>query len=365
MNPSKITLAKRIALDLYSLKKHAEALSHELTYLFWECTLRCNLSCLHCGSDCTVDSSAADMPLKDFLKVLDSIRSVSDPSKVVVAITGGEPLMRPDLEHAGEEIRKRGLGWGIVTNGYAMNRKRFRSLLDAGMGSVAISLDGLETDHDWFRGRDGSFAHALDTIKMAADASRLGLHFDVVTCANKRNINSIEILKKVLIDAGVPKWRLVSVFPRGRASHNEELKLDNEQLCKLLDFIQDTRKEGLIDVSYGCEGFLGNYEMNVRTSPFYCRAGIGIGSVLVDGSISACPSLRGDFIQGNIYKDNFMDVWNNRFQIMRNRKWLKTGECKKCNVWKYCTGNGLHLRREGSGELLYCHYKAIRGREGC
>lgn len=232
-------------------------------------------------------------------------------------------------------------------------------LLDSGIGSIAISLDGLEADHNWFRGNEESFKRAITVIGYAADSSKKGLIFDVVTCVNKRNFTDLEKIKNILIDNGVEKWRLVSIFPKGRAQDNPILKLSGEQLRQTLDFIKATRDEGKIIASYGCEGFLGGYEMETRDFPFYCRAGIGIGSVLVDGSISACPSLRADYIQGSIYKDDFMDVWNNRFQVMRNRKWLKTGECTDCKVWKYCKGNGLHLRKESSGELLYCNYNAL------
>jgi radical SAM protein with 4Fe4S-binding SPASM domain len=75
-----------------------------------------------------------------------------------------------------------------------------------------------------------------------------------------------------------------------------------------------------------------------------------------DGSISACPSLRGDYIQGNIYRGSFMDCWENRFQVMRDRTWARTGPCVECPVYRWCEGNGLHLRNEKSGDLLRCHY---------
>ena len=50
--------------------KKLEIELHELNYLFWECTTRCNLNCLHCGSDCSKDSSFPDMPIDDFLKAM-------------------------------------------------------------------------------------------------------------------------------------------------------------------------------------------------------------------------------------------------------------------------------------------------------
>jgi radical SAM protein with 4Fe4S-binding SPASM domain len=86
---------------------------------------------------------------------------------------------------------------------------------------------------------------------------------------------------------------------------------------------------------------------------------VNIASVLADGSISACPNLRSNFIQGNIYKDDFMTVWNERFKPHRDRSWTKTGICGDCNLFRYCEGNSLHLRTE-KNELLMCHMKKLQ-----
>jgi radical SAM enzyme (rSAM/lipoprotein system) len=359
IDPSKIPLAKKAALNLYSMSKTADTLVHKLSYLFWECTIRCNHACLHCGSDCSSGSETPDMPLSDFCTVLDSIAKKTDPSGIIIAITGGEPLMRQDLVEAGMQITRRGFRWGMVTNGYLLTKSKMSELIKAGIVSMAISLDGLEDDHNWFRGKNDSFQRAVSAIHNAVEYNSQNFEFDVVTCVNKRNVQYLDKLKELLVQNGVRKWRLVSIFPKGRASENQELKLSGDELRKTLNFIKSTRDEGIIAASYGCEGFLGGYELETRDFPFHCKAGINIGSVLVDGSISACPSLRADFIQGSIYKDDFMDVWDNRFNVMRNRKWMKTGDCAKCKVWKYCNGNGLHLRNELTGKLLYCNYNAL------
>ena len=95
---------------------------HELHQLFWECTLRCNLNCRHCGSDCRMLSEQDDMPFADFAKVLDEIREHMDPSKVMVITTGGEPTVRRDLAECGREITKRGFVWGL-RNSMSLSRR--------------------------------------------------------------------------------------------------------------------------------------------------------------------------------------------------------------------------------------------------
>jgi radical SAM enzyme (rSAM/lipoprotein system) len=361
---TRLGLKKRIALNLYAAKRAIDSFTHDLRYLFWECTLRCNCACLHCGSDCNRNAAVADMPYADFLRVLDGIKEKLAGRTPVVCLTGGEPLMRSDLAAAGEEISRRGFAWGFVTNGVLLTAGRFRDLRSAGLSSVAISLDGLDADHTWFRGNASCYARALGAISLAAEAERKDgrrFSFDVVTCVNRRNFVHLDLLKQKLVGLGVRKWRLVSIFPKGRAAQNGELKLTNGEMRGLMEFIRTTRREKSIAASYGCEGFLGGYEMEVRDGPFFCRAGVNIGSVLADGSISACPSLRADYIQGDIYKDDFLDVWDTRFAVMRDRRWAKTGACRDCRVWGLCRGNGLHLRDEKSGGLLFCNYRALTG----
>ena len=276
----------------------------------------------------------------------------------MIVVTGGEPLVRKDLEVCGQAMYDMGFPWGFVTNGWGLHHERLQSLLNAGLRSVTVSLDGFtEEQHDWFRGKKGSWARAINAISLIA--STPDLVFDVVTCVNKRNIANLPELKKMLCSIGVKSWRLFTVFPKGRAKDNPLLKLSTEEFVQMMDFIKETREEGLIEASYGCEGYLGDYEMKVRNAPFFCRAGINVGSVLANGDISACPSLRGDYIQGNIYKDDFWTVWNSRYQIMRDRSWTKTGKCASCKAYKYCQGNGLHLRDQQTGELLQCHLEMM------
>lgn len=353
-----MNLKKKIILSLFQQHKRNQSKLHELTYLFWECTLRCNLNCIHCGSDCTKEAMSPDMPLEDFLKVLDNIAAHVDPHKTMIVLTGGEPLMRKDLERCGEEIYKRGFPWGMVTNGFGLAPTRFNDLLKAGLRSITISLDGLNPEtHDWFRGRSGSWEKAIDAV--ARVAATPDLMYDVVTCVNKRSIDDLEAIRELLISKGVKRWRLFTVFPKGRAKENPLLQLSKTDFVRLMEFIKQTRKDGKIKASYGCEGFLGDYELEVRDNPFFCQAGIHVGSVLVDGSISACPSLRADYIQGNIYTDDFWTIWNERYQTMRDRSWTRTGKCATCNSYKYCEGNGLHLRDEKTGELLCCHMEML------
>jgi molybdenum cofactor biosynthesis enzyme MoaA len=82
------------------------------------------------------------MPAEDFLRVIDqSVTPHVDPHKVLIIISGGEPLMRKDLAQVGAALKQRGYPWGMVTNGLALTPKRFKELMQNGLRSMAISFD--------------------------------------------------------------------------------------------------------------------------------------------------------------------------------------------------------------------------------
>lgn len=343
---------QRLALELNRQVVKAEAAQHPLSQLFWECTLRCNMKCRHCGSDCKVSTLQPDMPFEDFRKVLERIRETYDPHRILIILSGGEPLVREDIVSCGRSIYEMEFPWGMVSNGRLMSDRKIDELLWAGMRSATISLDGLEDDHDWMRGTPGAFGYASHAIQRLA--AEPGIKFDVVTCVNSRNFSRLPELKEYLISLGLKDWRIFTVFPVGRAATDPELQIDNGQYRELMDFIAATRKEGRINVSYACEGYLGSYEGKVRDHLFSCQAGLGVASVRIDGAISGCNSIRSELDQGNIYTDDFIDVWEHRFGKFRDHGWMRTGECADCKAWRYCQGNGLHLR-DGEGRLIMCN----------
>ncbi len=350
------TLKQRIALNVNSAFLKQEAKEHPLMQLFWECTQRCNMRCRHCGSDCKVSSVLKDMPFEDFEKVLLGIKAKYDASKILIILSGGEPLVRDDIVDCGRRIKALGFPWGMVSNGRMMSEEKIRQLIDAGMRTATISLDGLEEDHNWLRGVPDAFSHASEAIRLLA--ARKGIGFDVVTCVNRRNYGQLEALKEYLISLGLKAWRVFTIFPVGRAAADPELQLTAEEYKGLMEFIVRTRAEGKIHLSYGCEGFLGPYEGRVRDHLFSCQAGLSIASVRGDGAISGCNSIRSDYDQGNIYSDDFTEVWEKRFGVFRDHSSLREGKCLECKWWKWCLGSGMHLR-DGEGKLIMCNLERL------
>ena len=221
-------LRLKIALWLERWRRQNLKVLHPLQQLFWESTLRCNVHCLHCGSDCLSSVTTPDMPAEDFLRVLDTeVTPNMSPREVFIIISGGEPLMRTDLAEIGQALKQRGYAWGMVTNGLALTEKRFRELRKAGLRSITVSIDGLEEDHIWLRQHPLAFEGACRAIRLCA--AEKGLTWDVVTCANQRNIDHLPAIRDMLWEMGVRNWRVFGIDPMGRAADNPELLLKDDQ----------------------------------------------------------------------------------------------------------------------------------------
>jgi radical SAM enzyme (rSAM/lipoprotein system) len=298
-----------------------------------------------------------DMPFNDFLQAILPITRSYRSEDITVVITGGEPLLRDDLILCGKTLREYGFRWGIVTNGYGYTFDIHAKLLAAGMGTVTLSLDGLENSHNWLRSNKKSFGNAVKALDLIISSK--GLTYDVVTCVNRKNISELSGFRDFLISKKVKAWRLFTIAPIGRAANNNDMILTANELKQLMDFIAHSRIKSNIDVKFSCEAYVGKYEKQVRDSYFFCRAGINIASVLIDGSISACPNINRNFVQGSIYNDNFLEVWNNRFKIMRNRNWTKTGICMDCKDYKDCNGGAMHLWNEKRDTIITCINKTL------
>lgn len=297
-----------------------------------------------------------DMPFEDFAQVLDEVVAEMDSSKILIITTGGEPLVRNDIAECGREITRRGFKWGMVSNGMLLDHIKLNELIAAGLNTIAISLDGFEAEHNWMRGSSLSFQRAVRAIDCLAKSP---IAWDVITCVNRRNYNSIPEFMDFLITHGVKHWRIFTVFPAGRAKDHDELQLTPDQFRTLLDFIKVVKQTQKINLSFSCEGYLAGYELEVRDYPFFCGAGINVASIRYDGSISGCLSIRSHFDQGNIYNDSFINIWKHRFLMFREREWMKQNECETCKVWNLCRGGAMHLRNE-KGKMTGCSYLKIK-----
>lgn len=348
--------------EVYKNYKEQCRQKHELKDLIWETTLTCNLKCKHCGSNAEGKKYDGELSTEEIKAAFKQIADDMDISDVLINVTGGEPMMRKDLfevmEYATNEL---GFHWGMTSNGMLLNDENIEKLKKANMNTIAISIDGLEKTHDEFRGIQGSYKIVTENIKKMV-ASKYFNHVQVTTVFHKDNINQLDELYEVVKNLGVDSWRIASMDPIGRGIDNNNLLLDGHDIKKLLDFIKDKRKHDKFRVLYSCQGYLGlDYEREVRKNFFQCRAGISVASILYNGDLFVCtdvPRLP-HLIQGNIRNDRFKDVWENKYEVYRNKERTKCDECEKCKNWDYCLGGAFHTWNFEENKQNRCAYKMI------
>ena len=232
----------------------------------------------------------------------------------------------------------------------------------AGLSSVVVSIDGIGEIHDRFRNVPGAYEKALKAVRLIADAKFVKI-LQITTSLHPKSYKDLDKMYEIFKASGANSWRIMNIDPIGRAEDNKEILLNDKQLKGLLNFIRQKRqKNRKFDVVYGCAGFLGTeFEGEVRPWLFNCNTGINTASILQNGDIFVCPNVprQPELIQGNVRKDNFMKVWDEKFEFFRDADRTKCQDCAKCKEWKYCRGSSMHLWDFENKRPKFCHMKRL------
>ncbi len=284
-----------------------------------------------------------------------------DPARVMIAVTGGEPLLKEGLLELFAELRQLRFPFGMVTNGQLIDGAMAAQLVKSGIGSISVSLDGPEDLNDAIRGR-GSTRRAIDAVAAIQSAGFAG-RLEIMSTLTRPVVPKLDATRRLVASLRVPSWRVVPVMPIGRAADRPDLVPGPADLRRILEFVAQARRDGHRPAPEFCEeGYLGErYEGEVR--PFLCRclAGVTVGSILCDGRIGACPELADAFVQGHIRTERFRDVWESRFQALRDRSWSRRGACRACGEFARCQGGSLHLYAAPGSDPLRCFHLMLDG----
>lgn len=332
---SVIDLKRRDMLDVAAVRDRLRK-EPDLSWLFFELTERCNLHCAHCGSSCAGDG--LDL---DFVLIRKTLKGI-DPDRVMVALTGGEPMLHPRFYDIAGLISGAGFTWGMTTNATLIDSVAAKRLKETGMATVSVSIDGLEPAHDRLRGRKGAWRKAMDGVRALQNA---GFAPQITTVVYRDNLDELDQLHELLLREGISSWRLINVEPIGRAAGNKDLLLSRSGFVTLVRKVWELHLSSSMDVSFGCSHFLGlESERMVRDQYFFCGAGLTIAGIRANGDICACLDIenRPDLVQGNVHTDDFLTVWENGFSVFRKDRTALSGKCSVCPDRVICGGDSTH-----------------------
>lgn len=331
--------------DRYYKFRQAEYKKHQLNGLFLEVTSRCNARCEHCGSSCGDFVPKDEITKDELIGVLDDVANHYDPKKIMLFVTGGEPLVRKDLFEIMDYASRLGFYWGMTTNGILIDENVVDKMAATNMATVSVSIDGVKETHESFRKVPGSFEKIIKGLKLMLKCPVIK-DVQVTTCVNKKNIDQLEEIYKIVKEIGIKNWRLIEVDPIGRAKGNTDLLLDGYGMKRMFAFMYRKRLEDPeMKIGYGCGHFFG-LKLNrfLTGSPYMCYTGYWVASILSNGDIFGCPDIERlpELIEGNIRKDSFVDVWEHGFKRYRKMDRTSNKKCKSCPDWKLCLGDAFH-----------------------
>lgn len=314
----------------------AEYLPHVVA---WNLTRRCNLECAHCYISAGPTESAVDeLTTDECLRIADEILSIN-PAPLFI-LSGGEPLLRSDLETIASFAVKRGATVVVGTNGTRLTDERIASLKAAGVTGVAVSVDSLESQyHDRFRHGAGALA---DTTAAIARLREQRLDFIVQTTVTKGNRHDLGRLAAWAAEQGAVAFNVYFLVPTGRGARLLDLRADEYELALAELVVLHQRYLGHMMVRAKCAPhFMRHLHRETPDSPIMnyetrCPCGVQYCRITPEGKLTPCPYLPA--VAGDLRRESFADVWRNAALFRDLREGTLGGKCGRCEYRQVCGG---------------------------
>jgi heme b synthase len=347
---------------------------HELRLVFWETTAGCNLECVHCRRlDVAHEMMRSDLTTEEAFRLVDQIAEVGNP---ILVLSGGEPLIRPDILEIAGHGRARGLTVSLATNGTLVTSKLARAIQAAGIARVAVSLDGARAEtHDQFRRQLGSFHRALEGIGYLRWA---GVPVQINTTVARHNEAELEAIHDLAVDLGAVALHAFLLVPVGCGIQiAEDQMLSPEGYEAILHRFYDLAQRGRLQCKATCaphyyrvvrqraaaEGrhvVPARHGMAAMTKG--CLAGSAVCFVSHKGEVFPCGYLPVE--AGNVRAASFGSIWRLSpvFASLRDPDCLdgKCGACEFINVCSGCRARAYYATGDYLAEEPFCVYEPRR-----
>lgn len=340
-----------------------EETSPALSLVSWNVTCRCNLRCGHCYLSAGEDSSHQDLTLHEGLALIRQLAELAPGAMLV--LSGGEPLLRPDLLSLAEYASLRGLVVVLGSNGMHLDLAMARELKERGVQAIGVSLDSPEPFyHDSFRGVAGAWKGALRGIEACR---RSGLEFQLHTTLTRGNYHLLPELMGLARDLGAKAFNLFFLVCTGRGQEMTDISPHQyEEALSLVaesqgsyqpvmirarcapHFLRVARQKGV-----RAEGL--DYMAGCLAASHYCR-------ITCQGEVTPCPYLP--LSAGTLRSQSLAEVWHSSPLLQAMRSPRVAGKCGWCDFGTWC--QGCRARAYTTGEDLYgedpwCTYQPPQG----
>ncbi len=319
----------------------------ELRLLAWEVTRRCNLSCLHCRASSEFGPYPDELTTAEGFTLLKQIRRLGQP---VVILTGGEPLLRPDITDLAAFGHSLGLRMVMAVNGSLLTPEKARTLKAAGIQRLSFSLDGATAgEHDFFRQVAGAFDGLMRGVRAAQEA---GLEFQINTTVTRYNLDQLERIQEMAVSLGAAAHHIFMLVPTGRGRALTDQSLSAEEYENTLNGLAQRRDKSPLFIRTTCaphfyrilremahrEGKTITFQTHgLEAVTRGCLGGWGFCFVSHLGTVQPCGYLEVDC--GNIRKQPLPEIWENSpvFLSLRNTG-AYSGKCGYCEYFRVCGG---------------------------
>ena len=202
--------------------------------VIWNLIRRCNLTCKHCYSISADKDFAGELSTAEVFGVMDQLKAFRVPALI---LSGGEPLLRPDIFEISARAKGMGFFTALSSNGTLIDAAMCEKVKAIGYDYVGVSLDGLGATHDKFRRMQGAFDKSLAGIRLCRDA---GLKVGVRYTMTQDNHQDLPGLLKLVEDEGVDRFYFSHLNYAGRGNKNRKDDALHQMTRNAMDLLFDT-----------------------------------------------------------------------------------------------------------------------------
>lgn len=335
--------------------------SSKFRILAFEVTKQCKFNCRHCRAYSPL-SGKDELTTAQCKEILSSVAKYS--KNCMIIFTGGEPLERGDIYELIEHAKNLRLIPVIASCGYPINKDSVKSLKEAGIKALSLSLDGATAEiHNSFRQTDGAF----EAVCNAAKNARLsGLRFQINTTITKSNINQIGAIAEFSRDLGAYCFNPFILVPTGRGEEITAEILEPQTYEKLLKKLLELKEKSLMLIRVTCGPQFARLckQKGLSIDTNGCMGGREFGFINSSGDVQICGFL--DVPAGNLVSKNydFAKIWTESefLKKIRSREAFKgnCGMCKYMNVCGGCRARAYSLTGDYLAADPICNYHPLK-----